>query len=90
MGQISIHDWLANYNRKALNNPGLTISPILVKLKEMAVDELDYSICRFVTEAQHAKTVEYPPGTLKSLVLMSRLYLRSCHSSFKFLCDKHS
>ena len=41
------NDWLYICNRKALDNPGLSISPILVKLEDMTVDELNYSICPF-------------------------------------------
>ena len=44
-------DWLANYTRKALGNPGLSISPILVKLDDMTVDEVNYSICHFITDS---------------------------------------
>ena len=56
---------LANRNRKAVNNPGLSICPILVKLEDMTVDELSYSICCFITEVRHADKAEYPPATLK-------------------------
>ena len=44
-------DWLANCTSKALSNPGLSISPILVKYEDMAVDELNYSICHFITDS---------------------------------------
>ena len=43
-------DWLANYIKKALDNRGLRISPILVKLENMTAYDLNYSICHFITE----------------------------------------
>ena len=44
-------DWLANCTRKGLGKPGLSISPILVKLEDMTVDEVNYSICHFITDS---------------------------------------
>ena len=43
-------DWLANCTRKARGNPRLSISPVLVKLEDMTVDEFNYSICHFITD----------------------------------------
>ena len=54
----------------------------------MTVDELNYSICHFITEVQYADKAEYPPATLKSLVLMLQLNLQNCHHSYKILSDK--
>ena len=54
----------------------------------MTADELNYSICHFITEVQRADKAEYPPATLKSLVLMLQLYLQSSQCSFKLLSDK--
>ena len=50
---------------------------ILVKVEDMTVDELNYSICHFRNEDRHADK-EYPPVTTKLLVLMLHLYLQSC------------
>ena len=68
MVKSQFNDWLSNCNGKASNSPGLSISPILVRLEDMTVDELNYSICNFVTEAQHVDKAEHPPP--KSLVLI--------------------
>ena len=37
-------DWLASRNKKAVDSPDLRISPIMVKLDDMTIDELNYSI----------------------------------------------
>ena len=50
--------------------------------------KLSYRICHFKTEVRRANKAEYPPASLKSLVLLLQLYLQSCDRPFKFLSDK--
>jgi hypothetical protein len=82
-------EWQRSRNQKAFK-PGSTLSPILVDLEQMTVDEVNevnYSICRFITEVRRVDGAEYPGDTIRSLVIMLQLYLEVCGNAYKLLID---
>ncbi|CAC5418561.1 unnamed protein product [Mytilus coruscus] len=64
--------WKSTRNIRA-NDPNVGLSPIRVDLAEMSLDELNYSISRFICEVRKTDGTEYPPDTLYSLVICLQL-----------------
>ncbi|CAC5398261.1 unnamed protein product [Mytilus coruscus] len=69
------------------NDPNVGLSPIRVDLAEMSLDELNYSISRFICEVRKTDGTEYPPDTLYSLVICLQLYMDTLGYNHKFLSD---
>ncbi|CAC5407722.1 unnamed protein product [Mytilus coruscus] len=63
--------WKSTKNIRA-NDPNVGLSPIRVDLAEMSLDELNYSISRFICEVRKTDGTEYPPDTLYSLLAFVR------------------
>ena len=79
-------DWQASRNIRALHS-GSQLSPIIVQLEEMSVDEINYSVCRFITEVRKLDGSDYPGDTLHTLVIMLQLYLCVKGNAYKLLVD---
>ncbi|CAC5366355.1 unnamed protein product [Mytilus coruscus] len=78
--------WKSTRNIRA-NDPNVGLSPIRVDLAEMSLDELNYSISRFICEVRKTDGTEYPPDTLYSLVICLQLYMDTLGYNHKFLSD---
>ncbi|CAC5370979.1 unnamed protein product [Mytilus coruscus] len=78
--------WKSTRNIRA-NDPNVGLSPIRVDLTEMSLDELNYSISRFICEVCKTDGTEYPPDTLYSLVICLQLYMDTLGYNHKFLSD---
>ncbi|CAC5423576.1 unnamed protein product [Mytilus coruscus] len=79
-----IEDMQSKKNIRA-NDPNVGLSPIRVDLAEMSLDELNYSISRFICEVRKTDGTEYPPDTLYSLVICLQLYMDTLGYNHKFL-----
>ncbi|CAC5374760.1 unnamed protein product [Mytilus coruscus] len=66
--------WKSTRNIRA-NDPNVGLSPIRVDLAEMSLDELNYSISRFICEVRKTDGTEYPPDTLYSLAICLQFYM---------------
>lgn len=55
-------DWQHHRNKQAMEQPQLNISPILVQMEDMTVDELNFSISRFIVEVKKEDRTEFPPS----------------------------
>ncbi|CAC5393007.1 unnamed protein product [Mytilus coruscus] len=78
--------WKSTRNIRA-NDANVGLSPIRVDLAEMSLDELNYSISRFICEVRKTDGTEYPPDTLYSLVICLQLYMDTLGYNHKFLSD---
>ena len=82
-------DWQSNRNKHALDPSNkLDISPIMVSLEDMTIDEINYSVSRFICEVKKMDGTEYPADTLYSLVISVQLYMDSIGKPYKFLNDE--
>ena len=82
-------EWQTNRNEQALNPAkAMDISPITVTLEEMTVDEINYTVSRFICEVRKANGTEYPADTLYSLVMCIQLYMDHIGKNYKFLNDE--
>ena len=82
-------DWQSNRNKHALDPSNkLDISPIMVFLEDMTIDEINNSVSRFIIEVKKMDGTEYPADTLYSLVISVQLYMDSIGRPYKFLNDE--
>ena len=51
----------------------------------MQVDDLSYALCHFVREIRKVNGSEYPPNTIRELVIMIQMYLNECGLFWKLL-----
>ena len=78
------------YRNEQTLNPADTmdISPIAVNLEEMTVDEINYSVSRFIFEVRNSNGTEYPADTLYSLVMCIQLYMEQLGYNINSLIKK--
>ena len=53
----------------------------------MTVDEINYSLSRFICEVRKVDGSEYPADTLYSIIISIQLHLEKCNLKYKLLCD---
>lgn len=82
------NDWKACRNQRVVEHPELEISPIRCELVEMTVDELCYSLSRFVLEVRNRKGLEYSAQTLYEAVISLQMFLSTKGREMKFLQDE--
>ncbi|CAC5393031.1 unnamed protein product [Mytilus coruscus] len=78
--------WKSTRNIRA-NDPNVGLSQIRVDLAEMSLDELNYSISRFICEVRKTDGTEYPSYTFYSLVICLQLYMDTLGYNHIFLSD---
>ncbi|XP_046565575.1 uncharacterized protein LOC124274278 [Haliotis rubra] len=79
-------EWQSNRNKLAADT-SRNLSFIMVPLEEMSVDELNYTISRFVCEVKKTDGTDFPSDTLYGLVICLQLHMDSIGKAYKFLTD---
>ena len=73
-------------NRIEQNWPSMQIVRAdLNNVSQVKVEDLCYSLCRFVREIRKLNRSEYPPNTIRELVIMIQMYLNECGICWKLL-----
>lgn len=68
-----------------MDSPDLNMSPIVPQFENMTVDELNYSVSRFICEVKKSDGTDYPPDTLYALVISLQLYCEKLGYPYKFI-----
>ena len=57
-------------------------------LNAFAKKDMVYTICRFVREVRKLDGTEYPPNTIREIVIMIQMYLHENAINWKLLDDR--
>ena len=56
-----------------------------LKFKDFSQEDLSYSLCRFITEVRKLDNSDFPPNTLREIVIMIQMYLNEKGVYWKLL-----
>lgn len=82
--------WRQNRNARILDGtqvPLGTLSIIPYTLDKLNDDELNYTLSRFVMETRKIDGTEYPPRTMRSIVILIQMFLHQRNRPVKLLSD---
>ena len=80
-------EWRIQRNKKVIDGATSELSTIPHKIEKLNHDEINYCIARFIMEVRKCDTSEYPPKTLRYLVVMLQAHLRNNGRQVNLLND---
>ncbi len=60
---------------------------LVLPLEDMSVDELNFSISRFICEVKKCDGTDFPSSTLHGLIIALQIHLDSIGKKYKLLSD---